>query len=95
MRFDNIQVPIGSGVNVVARLLSYTPQTEDNSAEIEWGFFNVCSGNQMNDIYPLLKPTVHHSVEQLLWNQVKQFFAHNYALAHKAWHRNVSTTTTA
>jgi len=95
MSFDNIQVPVGNGANIVAHLLSYTPQTEDSRAEIEWGFFNVCSEKQMIDIYPLFKPTVHYSIEQRLWDQVKQHFVYDHTLAYKTWHRDVSATTTA
>lgn len=95
MSFDNIQVPVGNGANIAARLLSYTPQTDDARAEIEWVFFNVQSGEQMDDIYPLLKPEVHKLIDAKLWVQLRQQFVYDSTPAYKTWRRDVSTKTAA
>ena len=95
MNFDKVEFDIDDSSIIVARLLSYTPQTGDSSAEIEWGFFNNHSGKQMDDIYPLFKPEVYYIVEKNLWIQLKQRFNSDFKAAYRVWHRDVPITTIA
>lgn len=91
MNFDSVQVSIDANNTIVARLLSYIPQKDNDAAEIEWSFFNSHSNEPMDDIYPLFKPNVHRTVEKNLWTQLKQRFDSDFKAAYKEWRRDVAT----
>jgi hypothetical protein len=86
LNFENVSVSLGDG-GVAARLVSYTPQQGDDPAEIEWAFFNDASGERMDDLYPLFKPSVHSRVDAMLWIQLKQRLASDFKAAYKKWRR--------